>query len=59
MANHVIQLQKLYQSSTKPLWWRNPRSAFYMYPFWALFTFTAVAPFYWVGRMLVGKKADQ
>ncbi|CAR21990.1 Cytochrome c oxidase subunit 7 [Lachancea thermotolerans] len=56
MANRIIELQKLFQSSQKPLWWRHPRSAFYMYPFWALFTVAVVGPFLYIPNTIRGIK---
>ncbi|CDR45109.1 CYFA0S16e02256g1_1 [Cyberlindnera fabianii] len=56
MANHVIELQKLYQSSTKPLWMRHPRSKFYIYPFWGLFWSVNAVTTYYLGRAVLGIK---
>ncbi|SCV01763.1 LANO_0F13410g1_1 [Lachancea nothofagi CBS 11611] len=56
MANNVIGHQKLYQASSKPLWWRNPRSAFYLYPFYALFAVAVVGPFLYLPNTFRGIK---
>lgn len=58
MANKVIQLQKLFQSSTKPLWWRHPRSAFYLYPFYGLLTVAVISPLLYVPNAILGIKAE-
>ncbi|ODQ61008.1 hypothetical protein WICANDRAFT_28229, partial [Wickerhamomyces anomalus NRRL Y-366-8] len=54
--NRVIELQKLYQSSPKPLWMKHPRSKFYIYPFWALFTGVTAINLYYTGRAILGIK---
>ncbi|SCW01702.1 LAFE_0E05424g1_1 [Lachancea fermentati] len=56
MANRVIELQKMFQASTKPLWWRHPRSAFYMYPFWGLFAVAVIAPLLYIPNTVKGIK---
>lgn len=56
MANNVIEMQKLYQSSTKPLWMRHPRSKFYVYPYWALFWASMGVSLYYTGRAVLGIK---
>ncbi|KAL6939216.1 hypothetical protein ACO0RG_003045 [Hanseniaspora osmophila] len=57
MANRIIELQKMFQASQKPLWMRHPRSAFYVYPYYAMFFVGVTVPFYYVARSIVGKKA--
>ncbi|GAV55929.1 hypothetical protein ZYGR_0AZ01010 [Zygosaccharomyces rouxii] len=57
MANKVIELQKIFQNSAKPLWWRHPRSAFYLWPFYGIFTVALVAPFLYMPNAVRGIKA--
>ncbi|CCE64563.1 hypothetical protein TPHA_0I00570 [Tetrapisispora phaffii CBS 4417] len=52
----IIELQKIFQKSTKPLWMRHPRSAFYLYPFWGLFTVAVVAPCLYIPNAILGIK---
>lgn len=59
MANKVIELQKLYQKSAKPLWWRHPRSAFYLYPFFGLFAIAVVTPLLYLPNAVKGVKAKK
>ncbi|CAH02309.2 Cox7 [Kluyveromyces lactis] len=55
----IIELQKLFQHSSKPLWSRHPRSAFYLYPFWGLFTVALVAPLLYIPNAIMGIKAKK
>ncbi|CAI4716722.1 CDA_G0042870.mRNA.1.CDS.1 [Saccharomyces cerevisiae] len=59
MANKVIQLQKIFQSSNKPLWWRHPRSALYLYPFYAIFAVAVVTPLLYIPNAIRGIKAKK
>lgn len=59
MANRVIELQKIFQSSKKPLWWRHPRSPFLLYPFFGLLTVAVVAPLLYIPNAIMGIKAEK
>ncbi|CCK72130.1 cytochrome c oxidase subunit VII KNAG_0J00470 [Huiozyma naganishii CBS 8797] len=59
MSNRIIQLQRIFQSSTKPLWWRHPRSPFLLYPFYGLLTVAVVAPLCYVPNAIMGIKAKK
>ncbi|CCE90219.1 cytochrome c oxidase subunit VII TDEL_0B00900 [Torulaspora delbrueckii] len=59
MSNRIIELQKIFQSSTKPLWWRHPRSAFYLYPFYGLMAVAVVAPLLYIPNAVRGIKAKK
>ncbi|EDO15936.1 hypothetical protein Kpol_480p23 [Vanderwaltozyma polyspora DSM 70294] len=61
MANpqRIIELQKLFQKSTKPIWWRHPRSAFYLYPFYGLFAVAVIAPLCYIPNAIMGIKAKK
>ncbi|KAL6452945.1 COX7 Cytochrome c oxidase subunit 7 [Candida maltosa Xu316] len=52
----IIELQKHYQNTPKPLWLRGKQSAFLVYPFYALFTIATVVPLYYSGRAVCGLK---
>ncbi|GMM33168.1 cytochrome c oxidase subunit VII [Saccharomycopsis crataegensis] len=54
--NRIIEYQRLYQNSTKPLWTRHPRSAMYLYPFYGLFAVSMVVPLVYTGRAILGIK---
>lgn len=54
--NRVIELQRLYQHSSKPLWWRHPRSGLYLYPFYGLFAVALAVPLVYTGRAILGIK---
>ncbi|SCU99739.1 LAMI_0G00496g1_1 [Lachancea mirantina] len=56
MANTVIQLQKIFQASSKPLWMRHPKSKLYLYPFWGLFAVAMVAPLLYLPNAVRGIK---
>ncbi|KAK9474592.1 uncharacterized protein V1510DRAFT_411444 [Dipodascopsis tothii] len=57
MANKVLSLQKFYQANTQAsLYWRHPRSKFYMIPYWIGFTGLMGYTSYYFGRMVIGKK---
>ncbi|CAL9736063.1 cytochrome c oxidase subunit 7, mitochondrial [Monosporozyma servazzii] len=57
--NRVIELQKIFQKSTKPLWWRHPRSPFLLYPFYGLLTVAVVAPLLYIPNAVLGIKAKK
>lgn len=59
LANRVIEMQKLYQHSTKPIWWRHPRSKYYLYPFFGLFTVALVGPLLYLPNAFMGIKAKK
>ncbi|CCH59317.1 hypothetical protein TBLA_0B04830 [Henningerozyma blattae CBS 6284] len=59
MANRVIELQRIFQQSTKPLWMRHPRSKFIIYPFFGLFTVALVAPLCYLPNAIMGIKAKK
>lgn len=57
--NRVIELQRIFQSSTKPLWWRHPRSPFLLYPFYGLLAVAVIAPLLYIPNALRGIKANR
>lgn len=57
--NRVIELQRIFQSSTKPLWWRHPRSPFLLYPFYGLLAVAVIAPFLYIPNAVRGIKAKR
>ncbi len=59
MPNRVIQLQKFYQSTKKPIYLAHPRAKFYLVPYGAAFTLSLGATFYYLGRAIFGLKANQ
>lgn len=54
----IIELQKHYQNTPKPLWLRGRQAAFLVYPFYALFTVATVFPLYYAGRAVAGLKEE-
>ncbi|KAI5958355.1 COX7 [Candida theae] len=52
----IIELQKRYQTTPKPLYLRGARSALLVYPFYALFAVTTAVPLYYTGRAIIGLK---
>ncbi|QLG73551.1 hypothetical protein HG535_0F00610 [Zygotorulaspora mrakii] len=59
MSNKIIQLQRLFQASHKPLWWRHPRSPYYLYPFYGLLTVAVVTPLLYIPNAVLGIKAKK
>ncbi|AMD22394.1 HGR055Cp [Eremothecium sinecaudum] len=59
MGKRIIDMQRLYQSSTKPIWMRHPRSPYYLYPFWGLFAVVLVAPLLYIPNAIAGVKAKK
>ncbi|CCD27255.1 cytochrome c oxidase subunit VII NDAI_0K00640 [Naumovozyma dairenensis CBS 421] len=59
LANRVIQNQRIFQKSTKPLWWRHPKSAFYLYPFYGLLAVAVIAPLTYIPNAIMGIKAEK
>ncbi|CCF56677.1 hypothetical protein KAFR_0B03810 [Kazachstania africana CBS 2517] len=57
--NRIIELQKIFQSSTKPLWWRHPRSPYLLYPFYGLFAVAVVTPLLYIPNAIRGIKAEK
>lgn len=57
--NKVIELQKLFQTSTKPLWWRHPRSPFYLYPYYALMAVAVIGPLLYIPNAIRGIKDER
>ncbi|AAS54275.2 AGL216Wp [Eremothecium gossypii ATCC 10895] len=58
-VNKVIQYQKMFQASTKPLWKRHPRSNFYLYPFYGLFALSLLVPIAHIPNAIMGIKAKR
>ncbi|ODV98405.1 hypothetical protein PACTADRAFT_185081 [Pachysolen tannophilus NRRL Y-2460] len=58
-SEKIIELQKLYQSSKKPLWMIHPRSKFYVYPYYLTLGLTVGVSLYYTGRALLGIKASK
>lgn len=54
----IIELQKHYQNTPKPLWLRGRQSAFLVYPFYALFAVSTVIPLYYSVRAVAGIKDE-
>ncbi|KAL3234520.1 Cytochrome c oxidase subunit 7, mitochondrial [Nakaseomyces bracarensis] len=59
MANNVTKLQRLFQASSKPIWWRHPRSAFYLYPYYGLLAVAVLAPICYIPNAVLGIKAKK
>ncbi|ODV86474.1 hypothetical protein CANARDRAFT_175358 [[Candida] arabinofermentans NRRL YB-2248] len=59
MANKVIELQKFYQSTTKPIWLAHPRSKYYLVPYAIGLTLSVGASGYYLVRACFGLKANQ
>lgn len=55
----IIELQKLFQHSAKPLWMRHPKSPYYLYPFWGLFAVALVSPLLYIPNAIMGVKAKK
>ncbi|CCC69051.1 hypothetical protein NCAS_0C00610 [Naumovozyma castellii] len=56
---NIIRNQRLYQKSLKPLWWRGPRSAFYLFPFYGLLAVAVITPLCYVPNAILGIKAKK
>ena len=54
----IIELQKHYQNTPKPLWLRGRQSAFLVYPFYALFAVSTAIPLYYSVRAVAGIKDE-
>ncbi|KAK6455704.1 cytochrome c oxidase polypeptide VII [Scheffersomyces xylosifermentans] len=54
----IIELQKHFQNTKKPLWLRGKQSKYVVYPFYALFTVTTIFPLYYTGRAILGIKDE-
>ncbi|KAG7858577.1 hypothetical protein KL939_002699 [Ogataea angusta] len=59
MPNRVIELQKFYQSTNKPIYMAHPRSKYYLIPYALGLTLSVGASLYYTGRACFGLKAGQ
>jgi cytochrome c oxidase subunit 7 len=61
MANpqRIIELQKFYQTSTKPLWRAHPNAKLVLIPYFAAFTVSLGAALFFTGRAAFGIKASK
>ncbi|KAJ3516812.1 hypothetical protein NLJ89_g890 [Agrocybe chaxingu] len=58
LPNHVLEKQKLYQNSSKPIMLRGPRSNLYVGTFGVLFTVGMVSTVYAFTSLVRGKKSE-
>ncbi|KAF8204597.1 hypothetical protein BJ912DRAFT_1051950 [Pholiota molesta] len=56
LPNHVIEKQKMYQNSTKPIMLRGPRGGLYVGTFGVLFAVGMASTVYAFGSLIVGNK---
>ncbi|KAK9454765.1 hypothetical protein V1511DRAFT_500919 [Dipodascopsis uninucleata] len=58
-SNEIVSKQWFYQANKvhRELWMRHPRSALYVIPYWTVFWGTAAVSVYYLGNMVMGKKA--
>lgn len=52
----IIELQKRYQTTPKPLYLRGSKSALLVYPFYAIFAVSTAIPLFYAGRAICGIK---
>ncbi|GME73731.1 unnamed protein product [Ambrosiozyma monospora] len=57
--NKVIELQKFYQTTKKPIWYAHPRAKFYLVPYFAAFGLSLSVSLYYTVRAGFGLKANQ
>ncbi|KIM76400.1 hypothetical protein PILCRDRAFT_826404 [Piloderma croceum F 1598] len=53
--NRMLEKQRYYQNSTKPLWRRSPRASLLLTPYYALFTVTMMGSVYGAYDLVFGK----
>ncbi|KAF8806254.1 hypothetical protein BYT27DRAFT_7191571 [Phlegmacium glaucopus] len=58
LPNHVLEKQKLYQTSPKPIMLRGPRSGLYVGVYGALFVTGMVSTLFGLNELFRGKKAE-
>jgi len=58
LPNQVLEKQKHYQNSPKPIMLRGPRSALYLGVYGALFVAGMATTVFGMSEMVVGKKAE-
>ncbi|KAF9567435.1 hypothetical protein CPC08DRAFT_703325, partial [Agrocybe pediades] len=56
LPNHVLEKQKAFQNSSKPLVLRGPRAGIYVGGYAALFTVGMLSTVYACGNLIAGKK---
>ncbi|KAF5321692.1 hypothetical protein D9619_000703 [Psilocybe cf. subviscida] len=59
LPNHALEKQKMYQSSTKPIMMRGPRSGLYVGTFGVLFSVGMVATTYAIYNIVAGNKSEE
>ncbi|KAF6009936.1 hypothetical protein HII12_003482 [Brettanomyces bruxellensis] len=52
----IIELQKFYQTSKKPIWKALPRSKLYLYPYYAAFSISLGASLFFMVRAILDIK---
>lgn len=55
----IIELQKFYQTATKPLWRAHPNANLVLVPYFAAFTVSLGASLYFLSRAALGIKASK
>ncbi|GMM27942.1 cytochrome c oxidase subunit VII [Martiniozyma asiatica (nom. inval.)] len=55
----IIEWQKFYQTTTKPLWRSHPNSKLILVPYFAAFALSVGASLTFVGRAALGIKASK
>ncbi|KGK37911.1 hypothetical protein JL09_g2950 [Pichia kudriavzevii] len=55
----IIELQKYYQTTTKPLWRSHPNAKLVLIPYFAAFTVSLGAALFFTGRAAFGIKPQK